>query len=193
MNDEINIANNPQITVANDDDDDDSQHIPNEDEPSVSGYFMRQRSINSYWETDDDDPTNNGNESIDEPAAQSTSTNSDIQLREFSIVAPTIEEGMRILQEEKEERKKANEKKLLDRLATLDDKSDIKRGDCEICCLGIKSDTVLLPCGHICCNKCWKKNIEMHKKKYSRFDLEICEPRCWYCRGNVKKTHTIFF
>lgn len=124
--------------------------------------------------------------------------------RQFSIVAPTVEEGMQLLIKEKREKEERQQQQRLAILEQLErEVPETNPTDCEICSLGVKRDTFLVPCGHTCCNKCWVTQTDAYQKKWdsawdyrlhvvNQITTERDEPPCLFCRTPVKTTYSLF-
>lgn len=127
---------------------------------------------------------------------------SGVVLRECSVVSPTIQQAMEQLQEEKEDKKNAEDKRQhqlrMALLASLD-VPDSKPGECKICQIpDVMIDTVLTPCGHSCCKECWKKSKKTYEDKiFADLSLEdiqqkLNEPPCPFCRKIVANAFRLF-
>lgn len=130
------------------------------------------------------------------------STPDGIVLRKFSIVAPSVKMAMEKLKKEKEKKKKAEDEARQKLLALLEanDEPEVLEGHCKICKLGVMCNMAFKPCGHTCCNSCWRTQCAEHKAKCEKADLspadialKISQPTCFFCRTIVTETISIFF
>lgn len=125
------------------------------------------------------------------------------ELKSFSILVPSVKEGMDKMKKEKREKEKAEDERRQQLLAKLEliDLPEEQPHHCKICRLGVECNTNLIPCGHICCSTCWSNHLDAHKKKCEAdVDLSpeerikrINEPGCLFCRTKVTNTFPLYF